>query len=46
MPAALEFGIGVTIGDFASTHVDGAGWAREPFTSESPTHVSVWQKTI
>ena len=21
-----------------------AGWAREPFTSESRQHVSVWQK--
>jgi hypothetical protein len=20
------------------------GWAREPFTSESGTHVSIWQK--
>jgi SAM-dependent methyltransferase len=23
-----------------------AGWQREPFTSESTTHVSVWEKTI
>jgi SAM-dependent methyltransferase len=22
-----------------------AGWTREPFTDESPSHVSVWQKT-
>jgi len=58
--------IGVTIGDFASSTVDGtfsvgylvlmaqlagmtlrerwSGWKREPFTSDSRTHVSVWEK--
>jgi SAM-dependent methyltransferase len=48
--------IGVTIGDFATTRVEGTfglaylvfksrwgGWNREPFTSESRQHVSVWE---
>jgi len=54
--------VGVTIGDFATTKVEGTfsvaylvantimnlttqdEWNREPFTSESAKHVSVWEK--